>query len=204
MAILTVFGTRPKDSIFLPQIPYSVRNDCSVGQFKIRDENFVGNNMNVSILGVHQFFGTLGKSANTQWMQIWFVPAPGQENLPENTVCVTYLKNRSVTQFSQKITELMASGEPALGIFEASFTKHSSELGTYYSVVWDWRERESEAEKKQLEAIANFMQTKPVLFDSNTADRLICTDGMSHDELQMLAKVAREEREEAEATGRKK
>ena len=199
MVNLTVFGTRSTEAIFLPQIPYSVRNDCSVGQFKVGDENFVGNRLTVSILGVHQFFGTLGKSANTQWIQIWFVPAPGQEKLPENTVCVTYLKNRSVTQFSQKITELMASGEPALGIFEASFTKHSGELGTYYSVVWDWKQRETEAEKKQLDAIAAFLEAKPNLIDMNTADRLICIDNSTPDEVQLLLSAARAEAEEKKA-----
>ena len=193
MTNLTVFGTRPQDAIFLPQIPYAVRNDCQCGQFKIGDEDFRGNSIDISIIKASQFFGTLGKTANAQWLQLWFIPAPGCDNLPSNTVCVTYLKSRSISQFSQKITELMASGEPALGIFTASFEKHSSDVGTYYSVVWGWRERKSEEEKKQLEAIASFMQSEPVLFDSNTSDRLVCIDGMSQDELQMLARVAREE-----------
>lgn len=199
MANLTVFGTRPKDNIFLPQIPYSVRNDCSVGQWKIGEEDFIGNKLSISIIGVHQFFGSLGKTDNTQWLQVWFVPAPEQEGLPENTVCVTYLKTRSIAQLSQKITELMAAGEPALGIFEASFIKHSGELGTYYSVVWNWKQRETEPEKKQLEAIASFLKAKPNLIDMNTADRLICIDNSTPDEVQLLLSAARAEEEEKKA-----
>ena len=196
MTNLQVFGTKPKDSIFLPQIPYSVRNDCQVGQFKVGDEDYRGNSIDISIIKVSQFFGSLGKTSNTQWMQIWFIPAPGCEILPQNTVCVTYIKTRSIAQFSQKITELMASGEPALGIFTASFEKHSGDMGTYYSVVWDWRERSAAAEKKQLETLAAFLDTKPNLIDINTADRLICIDNSTPDEVQLLIAAAKAEQDE--------
>ncbi|MCA2940485.1 MAG: hypothetical protein IM319_15535 [Microcystis sp. M113S1] len=55
--------------------------------------------------------------------------------------------------------------EPALGIFQGSFLKHSGDKGDYYSVVWDWRERETEEEIEQLEHIADFMATNPKLVD---------------------------------------
>jgi hypothetical protein len=86
-------------------------------------------------------------------LQVWFVAVPTCEILPKNTICLTYLKKRSIAQFSQKVTELMESGEPALGIFQGSFLKHSGDKGDYYSVVWDWREREAEEEIEQLEHI---------------------------------------------------
>ncbi len=74
-----------------------------------------------SSIKVSQFFGTLGKTANSFWLQLWFVPAPGCADLPKNTVCLTYLKKRSIAQFSQKVTQLMESGEPALGIYLQRF-----------------------------------------------------------------------------------
>ena len=150
--MITVFGTRPKDSIFLPTTPFAVRNDCAIGNWKVGDDDMRGKTIEISIIKVSQHFGSLGKTKNTQWLQIFFVPAPGCDNLPSNTVCLTYLKSRSISQFSQKITELMESGEPALGIFIGSFEKHSNEYGTYYSVKWDWKERKTEPEKKQLGA----------------------------------------------------
>lgn len=194
MVNLTVFGTKPQNSIFLPQVPFAIRNDCSVGQWKVGDEDFRGNSLNISIIKISQHFGTLGKTKNTQWLQVWFIPAPGEDKLPSNTVCLTYLKTRSISQFSQKITELMASGEPALGIFTASFEKHSSELGNYFSVVWNWRERATDSEKAQLEQIATFLSTSPNLIDMNTP--LLCIDGMTSDEIQLLITSAKAQPEE--------
>jgi hypothetical protein len=194
MTDLVVFGTKPQNAIFLPQAPFSVRNDCSVGQWKVGDDDFRGNSIDISIIKVSQFFGTLGKTRNTQWLQVWFIPAPGEDKLPANTVCLTYLKTRSINQFSQKITELMASGEPALGIFTGSFEKHSSDLGNYHSVVWRWRERTTEGEKAQLEQIVAFLKSKPTLLDMGTP--LLCIDGMTADEIQMLVNSAKAQPEE--------
>jgi hypothetical protein len=193
---LTVFGVKPTDSIFLPQMPFAVRNDCQIGQWKVGDADFRGNSIDISIIKVSQFFGSLGKTKNAQWIQIWFIPAPSEEKLPSSTVCITYIKSRSISQFSQKITELMASGEPGLGIFTASFEKHSGDLGTYYSLQWGWRTRANEAENTQIEQIATFMQTSPVLFDMNNAANLICIDGMSNEEISMLINSAHAETEE--------
>ena len=189
--MITVFGTRPKYSIFLPQTPFGVRNDCQVGVWKVGDDDMRGKTIEISIVKVSQYFGTLGKTKNASWTQIWFIPAPGCDNLPSNTVCVTYLKSRSISQFSHKITELMGSGEPALGIFVGSFEKHSNDLGTYYSVVWDWRERKTDAEKKQLEQIANFLTSKPQLVDLST--NLIPIDNMPSEEVELLMSSARSE-----------
>lgn len=181
---INVFGTRPKDNIFLPQVPFNLRNDCKVGQWKVGDENYRGKQIEISIIKVSQMFGSLGQTKNTHWLQIWFVPAPNSENLPSNTVCLTYLKKRSIQQFSEKITELMEKGEPALGIFIGSFEKHNGDYGTYYSVKWDWRTRKTAAEKKQLEQIAEFLSTKPKLVDISVD--LIPVDGLTPDEIDLL------------------
>lgn len=193
-----VFGTRPKDTIFIPQVPFAVRNDCSVGQWKVGDEDFRGNRIEISIIKVAQYFGSMGKTKNTQWMQVWFIPAPECKELPTNTVCTTYIKTRSISQFSQKVTELMESIEPAEGIFIGTFEKHSNEYGTYYSVKWDWRERSTEAETKQLEQIAAFMQGDPQLVDMST--NLLPLDGLPTEEIEMLIRSARANELEGEQT----
>jgi len=191
LANFTVFGTRPKDSIFQPQIPFNLRNDCKAGFWKIGEEDFIGREIEISIIKVAQFFGTLGQTADTFWMQVWFVAAPTCSILPQNTVCVTYLKKRSIAQFSQKVTQLMENGEPALGLFKGFFQKHNGDKGDYYSVIWDWRER-NETETEQLQQIADFMATKPKLLDM--AVNLIPIDGLPQDELDLLISSAKSNR----------
>lgn len=184
--MISVFGKRSKDSIWLGDQPYGLRNDCQAGQWKVGDSDFKGKQIEISIIKVSRFFGTISKASNTFWLQVWFVPAPSCTTLPANTVCVTYIKTRSLSQFSAKIAELLGEQDPAEGIFVAGFEKHSSDLGNYYSVRWDWRSRETEEEKQQLEAIAAFLQSEPVLIDLSATKNLICTDHLSAVELTQL------------------
>jgi hypothetical protein len=184
-----VFGTRPQEGIFLPQLPFNVRNDLKVGQWKVGEEDYRGKNIEISIIKVAQFFGNLGKTTNAFWLQVWFVAAPNCHILPKNTICLTYLKKRSIAQFSQKVTELMESGEPALGLFQGSFLKHNGDKGDYYSVVWDWRERENDEEMKQLEQIADFMAVTPKLVDLSV--NLTPIDGLSPEEIERLMSSAK-------------
>lgn len=92
----------------------------------------------------------------------------------------------------------MESGEPAEGIFIGSFEKHSNEYGTYYSVQWDWRSRSTEAESKQLEQVAAFMQGNPQLIDMST--NLLPLDGLSPTEIELLIRSARSTELEGETT----
>lgn len=184
--MIKVFGTRPANSIWLGDQPYAIRNDCQSGQWKVGDDDFRGKSLEISIIKVARFFGNLGKATNTFWLQVWFVPAPTCTTLPANTICLTYLKTRSLSQFSQKIAELMANGEPAEGIFIGSFAKHSNDLGNYYSVQWDWRSRTSPEEIEQLQAIADFLQSNPLLVDPVATRGMISTDGLSAAEITQL------------------
>jgi hypothetical protein len=83
----------------------------------------------------------------------------------------------------------MEFNEPALGLFKGSFLKHSGEKGDYYSVIWDWRKRETEEEMAQLEQIADFMALNPKLVD--LAVNLIPMDGLSPDEVELLVSSAK-------------
>jgi hypothetical protein len=184
-----VFGTRPQEGIFLPHVPFNLRNDLKVGNWKVGEDDYRGKEIEISILKVSQFFGNLGKTANAFWLQVWFIGAPDCQIVPKNTVCLTYLKGRSIAQFSQKVTELMEFNEPALGLFKGSFLKHSGDKGDYYSVIWDWRERETEEEMAQLEHIADFMALNPKLVD--LAVNLIPMDGLTPDEVELLVSSAK-------------
>lgn len=72
--MLQVFGKKPENSIYLGDQPYAIRNDCSLGQWKVGDGDIKGKEIEISIIKVSRYFGTLGKAANTLWLQVWFVP----------------------------------------------------------------------------------------------------------------------------------
>ena len=63
----------------------------------------------------------------------------------------------------------------------------SGENGVYYTVSFDWRERESEEEKEQLDLIAAFMSAyKEQLIDLEGTRDLTCVDGWTAQQLQAL------------------
>jgi hypothetical protein len=165
---IKVFGTKPKETIFLPDQPYAVRLNCQAGQIAISEDEYLGKEMEISIIACNRYYGNLGKTQNTEWLQIFFVPAPTCDILPANTVCVSYIKTRSLSQFTQLITRLIQDGEPAEGIFKVSFLSHTNTNGQpYKSVRFDWRSRQGKAETGQLEQIAQFMASRPILRDLN-------------------------------------
>lgn len=155
--VKSIFGTLATESINYFKPPYNVRNNCQVGQWAKSEDDFIGNSIEIAIIDTQEYYGKLGKSTSN-WLQIFFIAAPSETKLPKNVVCVTYLKTRSLSSFGQKIIELLSSTNPAEGIFTGSFQKHTNDLGNYYSVKFDWRERVEE-EKPQLKMIADFLRT---------------------------------------------
>ena len=168
---LKVFGKLMTEQINFFKPPYNIRNNCQVGQWAKDETSFIGNTLDIAIIGTQEFYGRLGKST-CNWLQVWFVAAPEESKLPSNTVCCTYIKTRSLSSFGQTIIELMSNGEPATGIFLSSFQKHSNDYGTYSSVKFDWRER-TEDEKPQLVLIASFLATTPILEDTGLPKTMI-------------------------------
>jgi len=181
-----IFGLMPINEIFNPFPPYSLRNDCQVGQWKRGEDEFKGSSIEISLIKARKFYGELGIS-RAHWIQLWFVPSPKEEKLPPNTVCVTYAKTRSLDSLSGQLIELMTNGkDPGNMIFSASFEKHIGQLGNYYSVKWEPRDRADEEERKQLEKIQNFVWSNPQLIDPSLPKTMICTDGMSPEEIETL------------------
>lgn len=197
----SVFGTRPIGAICLPDVPYSVRLNCKDGGI------FVGGNedihrksksnekIDISIIRVSKFFGDLGKTENVLWVQLFFIPAPSVDPaiLPPNTVCCSYIKKQSIAHLFNKVQQVMDERDPGMGIFTLSFTKESGENGVYYTLDFDWRERESEAEQKQLEAIAAFMsEYREQLIDIEGTRDMTCVDGWTARQLQGITAQPRE------------
>lgn len=182
---ISIFGTMPTETIFNPFPPYALRNDCQIGQWKRGEDNFKGNSIEISLIKARKFYGELGKS-RAHWLQLWFVPAPKEEKLPRDTICVTYTKTRSLDSLSGQLIELMTQEQdPGTKIFTASFEKHTGAFGNYFSVKWEPRDR-AEDEKDQLEKIKEFIQSQPTLVDPSLPKTMICTDGMSPEEMDDL------------------
>lgn len=191
----SVFGTRPVDSIYLPDIPYSVRLNCKNGGLfigGIKPQHRKTNpdqKIDISIIKVSKFFGSLGKTQNVLWLQLFFVPAPNVDGaiLPPNTVCCSYIKKQSINNLFNKVQEIMTKKDPGLGIFSINFNEELGKFGNYYSINFNWRERGTDEEKKQLELIANFMSTyQNQLIDLDGTKDLICVDGFNAQQLQDL------------------
>ncbi len=189
----SVFGTRPDNAICLPDIPYSVRLNCKdgglfVGGYEAQHRKTnPDQKIDISIIKVSKYFGTLGKTENVLWLQLFFVAAPSVDSkiLPQNTVCCSYIKKQSIAHLFNKVQEVMEHGDPGMGIFTLGFNREMSELGIYYTVSFDWKERESESEKEQLNLIANFMSTcGDQLIDFEGIRDLTCVDGWTAQQLQ--------------------
>ena len=191
----SVFGTRPTDAICLPDVPYSVRLNCKDGGL------FVGGNeaqhrktnpdqkIDISIIKVSKYFGSLGKTENVLWVQLFFVAANGVDSkiLPPNTVCCSYIKKQSIAHLFNKVQEVMDWGDPGMGIFTLGFNREVGENGVYYTVSFNWREREAEEEQQQLNLIAAFMsEYQNQLIDLEGTRDLICVDGWTAQQLQGL------------------
>ncbi len=191
----SVFGTRPTDSIYLPDIPYSVRLNCKdgglfIGGFEAQHRKTTPDQkIDINIIKVSKFYGSIGKIKDTPWIQLFFIPAPNVDGviLPPNTVCCSYIKKQSINKLFNKVQEIMSEKDPGLGIFSLSFNREVSEKGSYYSINFDWRERETDEEFEQLNLIATFMSAcGDQLIDLDGTRDLICVDGFNAQQLQDL------------------
>jgi hypothetical protein len=193
----SVFGTKPANSIYLGDIPYAVRWNCKDGGLFIGgyEDEFrrtkTKETVEISIIKASKYFGTLGKTMNELWLQLFFVPGPGCLTLPKNQVCVSYIKKQSVNNLMACVSEAMESGEPAQGIFTGSFLKQAGDKGPYYTIGFSWRERQTDEEKQQLEMIEAFMALHPPLFDLTGTRDMACIDRLSTEEIQELVESAK-------------
>lgn len=166
--------------------PYAVRNDCQIGQWKVGDDKLIGKKISLVVIGVNNYVGTLGKAVDCQWLQVFFVPV-GDCSLPKDTVCVTYLKTRSLAAFGQKIIEIMEKKDPGHGVFDASFSKHSGEYGDYHSLDWEWREFEGNEELALAQRIDTFLDQYLDLVDGNLPPTMTNQKALQNPELTEIS-----------------
>ena len=130
------------DKIELMQPPFNIRNNKSAGMWALDEETMIAKSIKISIIKCTPYYGKLGKGEPCKWMQIWFVAAPEETNIPQNLVCVTYAAKQSVTELAQKLTMVRTQDNSLAGIWTCGFKRHSNEKGDYYSVSWDWERME--------------------------------------------------------------
>jgi hypothetical protein len=184
-AKLSVFGVKPDNAIIVPELPLNVRNNCQSGKWTIGDDEY-GSKIEMTILKFSKFFGSLGQTSNTIWGQIWFVAESGE--IPKNVVMVTYIKGRSLRDFSRSIASVQSRGiEPAEGIFAPEFIKHSGqrpdETGTikpinYYSLKWNWVERDDWSMVEKAAAVLEEPSNQSLMVDLEGTASMICIDNL--------------------------
>jgi hypothetical protein len=183
-ALDNIFGVKPKGSIFNPNPALSVRLDCRDAVLTLGDDEALGKSAEISVLKLSRWFGDMGQTKGAEWLQLFYVGAPNDKTLPKETVCVSYIKTRSLGQFQRVVTTLLASGKnPAHGIFSLSFLDHVTGQNRYKSVKFEFRDR-TDDEMDQLKAITEFMAGNPRLVD--TRPGLQCIDNLSPEEIEFL------------------
>lgn len=187
---LSVLGTSTPGSIIFRGGGFKIRNNCKRGMWTDSEQNNLFDELEFTIIQAIEYFGDLGQTENTEWLQLYLVPVPATPKLPENLVCCTYIKTRSLSSFETKLTYLDGDKtidyDPAIGIFQTKFVKHDSKLGDYFSLQFDWRERQAGAETEQLEKIINFINNQPALIDTVGTKDMVCIHGIEAEKKQRL------------------
>jgi len=184
-----IFGVLPQNTIINPNPSYNLRNDCQVGQWKFGDSDYKGSELEMALLKASKFYGSLGETKKTNWLQVWFIAAPSETKISQNLVCCTYIKTKSLDLLGGKLIELMQNQiDPGLQIWKASFVQNKGKYGTYYNLSWSHRDRKGEAEEEQLNLICDFIPTASFR-DTSKPKTLLCVDNLSPEEIEELDSV---------------
>lgn len=187
--------SKPTGEIIIPEFPYSVRNNCQVGQWT-DGEKELGNQAVITVVKFSKFFGSLGQTENTTWGQLWFLTEEGC--LPQKVILCTYIKGASLTNFCKVVTQVQASKlNPAEGLFTPTFVKKQAniiddngmpKLANYYVLEWDWQER-SDDYLHSLEELNQVMASddnRKNLCDLDGSRQMICIDGLPPEQIYQL------------------
>ena len=189
----SVFGAKPSNALLVPEIPIAVRNNCQSGQWAIGDTDY-GSKCSMTILKFSKFFGSLGQTSHSLWVQLWFVAETGE--LPQGVVMVTYIKNRSLNDFNRVVASVQSRGvEPATGIFIPEFVKHSGQKPddsgvvksiNYYSLKWSWNERKDWAVIDQAAAVLSDSSNQSRMIDLEGTKAMVCLDNLPAQQVACL------------------
>lgn len=168
------------NGILIPRPAFKIRFNCAVGKIALSENHFLGDTAEVFLIKVNHFFGSIGRTPNTNWLQVWML---GHKGLPPRVVTVGYLKTRSISNLQNSLILASVNGNPAEKIWQVSFTSHSNDRGKYYSVEWKTRDP-VESENEILELIAQINPDE--LSDPETEEKLINTENLNAQQLRTL------------------
>ena len=196
---MSVFGVRPENAISLPNSAYSVRLNCKDGGLFVGGAQDIHRRtksnecVEVAIIRVVQFYGSLGLEYVGQWLQVFFVPGPNVDAkvLPKNTVCVFYIKKQNIAALYNCVQDAMSEKDPGMGIFTVGFEKQSGRDGSaYYTVNFSWRERSGAEEENQLTLLSAFLATNPNLIDLEGTRAMQCLEGLTPEQVSAITSGA--------------
>jgi hypothetical protein len=171
------FGLVPSNEILVPTTAYSVRNNCQIGQWMKGDGvTPLGPKLSFSPIQVVPFYGDLGKTKATHWLQVWAV---SEQILNGKAIFVTYIKGQNQSSFGNLILEATLEGkQPQNVIVHSSFIQKSNEYGTYYNLHFEIADR-AEDDPMQ-EKIMMLIASQPHLIDSNIPITLFPVEGVEN------------------------
>lgn len=145
--MLNVFGSKPKDAVYVPDNAYAIRNDCKFGRWTDGNgEKGLGKEAQMVIVGFENFYGNLGKTKLENWGQVWAVCIEGC--IPQNIVFCTYVKRESLQNLNKLVNKVISENDnfdPGNGIFTPTFSYREGQWGPYWALTWEWERLEEDA-----------------------------------------------------------
>lgn len=176
-----------------------IRVNCQTGNFTNSKQEPLGNKMSVNIIKATRFFGDLGMTKGVEWLQLFYIPTHDCKFIPKNTVCYSYIKTQSLSYFTELVTYVgnQTDEDPAMGLFDLSFSRVQGNYGTYYVLDSQWRKRQTDEEFEQLIKVHHFLQHEPQLEDWRGTAEMVRVEELSEEEYRRLIAQALEDKKEA-------
>ena len=182
--------------IIIPEFgAMQIRNDCQTGNWKIGEKEY-GPKMEMAVVKQTRYYGNLGKTLNTFWLQLFFVPIAG--DLPHNVLCVTYLKKEPMREFQRLVVEVQSKQQnPGKGLFIPTFEKqkmnrHNPQTGldesvNFYSIRWNWKSlNDNDPNLQSIITTFGKRSAREALIDAEGTAQMVDLSGMTETEINRL------------------
>lgn len=146
-----------------------VRNDCKAGKWKLGDDNFLKGDLDMIILQVDRFRGSIADGPIHSWLRLWFlVASTSTVNLPKKVVCSTLIKTTSLENLTNLFMLNLDRGEPFViqPRFISKATTKNGQAVNYYILDFDSRNL-TEDEIDLMIEVDEFMKGK-LLIDTSS------------------------------------
>lgn len=142
--IMAKYFTKRTETIVVPELAVSLRNDCQRGQWV--ETSSVGDTLHCSIIDDKDFRGSLGRTTDERWKQLWLIAEKGSsEKITKNTLMVTYIKRESLESFVKLQAEVEAKGIlPVEPVYIVTFKEIHKGDRNYFVLDWKTRPRTPE------------------------------------------------------------